>query len=137
MLFGLVYSTTVARFPKGIFVLAASILFISLLLLSRVHPHSQRPADMKKQQYQTGRGKKKGFSGRLWDSRGYGHGYGYGPGTSGPEPDTERGRSRVSKDLSGNGMYRSNYPAPTLRPNGDAQAHDNGELEAGRAYGST
>ena len=137
MLFGLVYSTTVARFPKGIFVLAASILFISLLLLSRVHPHSQRPADMRKPQYQTARGKKKGLSGRLWDSRGHGQGYGNGSGTLGPEPETERGRSRASKDLSGNGMYRSNYSAPTLSPNGDAQARDNGELEAGRAYGST
>ncbi|OCB90204.1 MFS general substrate transporter [Sanghuangporus baumii] len=138
MLFGLVYSTTVARFPKGIFVLAASILLISLLLLARVHPHSQRPADMKKtkqqQQHhpQAARGKKQGYGGRLWDPRGYG----YGPGTSGPKTEAERGRSRVSKDLSGTGTHRSSYPVPASTPDGDVQVYDDGELEAGRGYGS-
>ena len=39
MIFGLVYSTTVAVFPKGIFVLAASIVLVSLVLLVFVRPH--------------------------------------------------------------------------------------------------
>ncbi|EJD07107.1 MFS general substrate transporter [Fomitiporia mediterranea MF3/22] len=77
LLFGLVYSTTVAQFPKGIFVLAASILAVSLLLLVQVHP-LRSAAEMRKQ----ARVRKK--YGYPWDG-----------------PEVERGRSRVSKDLSG------------------------------------
>jgi hypothetical protein len=70
MLFGLLYSSTVARFPKGIFVLAASILLISVILLSGVHPHQSINA-LKRKKGQ-----------RPWEGQ-----------------DVERGRSRVSKDL--------------------------------------
>ncbi|KAH8112649.1 MFS general substrate transporter [Phellopilus nigrolimitatus] len=75
MIFGLVYSTTVARFPKGIFALAASILVVSLALLMLVQPRLGGALEQKKP--------RKGSS-RAW-----------------AEPEMERGRSRISKDLTG------------------------------------
>ena len=72
MLFGLVYSMTVAKFPKGIFVLAGTILFIALILLAGVSP-----------QRAIGIVKRKKVAAQPWEAR-----------------DTERGRSRVGKDLS-------------------------------------
>jgi len=45
MLFGLLYSTTVATSPKAIYVLAAVILSISLALLCLIRPHSDSDLD--------------------------------------------------------------------------------------------
>ncbi|CAA7267107.1 unnamed protein product [Cyclocybe aegerita] len=73
MLFGLVYSGTVARFPKAIFVTAAAILMCALLLLLAVR-NPVRPVYPGRR---NGKGKRR-------ESR-----------------DVERGRSRVSKDLRG------------------------------------
>jgi hypothetical protein len=73
MLFGLVYSGTVAAFPKTVFIMAGGILVCSLMLVMLVRgPVMPRPGGA----VIRGKGKKK--------SR-----------------DVERGRSRVSKDLRG------------------------------------
>ncbi|KAI5118105.1 hypothetical protein M0805_005212 [Coniferiporia weirii] len=77
MIFGLVYSTTVARFPKGIFVLAASIVLIATLLLALVRPHLVASVGQKKLRKDSG----------AWAER-----------------EVERGRSRASKALSAGGI---------------------------------
>lgn len=70
MLFGLVYSATVAQHPKAIFILAAALLLTAIALLSLVRPQAQ------------GAKVKRGNAVRA-------------------EVEIERGRSRVSKDLTG------------------------------------
>ncbi|KAF5382009.1 hypothetical protein D9615_004376 [Tricholomella constricta] len=76
MIFGLVYSGTVAAYPKGVFVTAAGLLFCSLMLVMLVRgpviPNAGGPVP--------GRSIKKGKR---------------------KAQDGERGRSRVSKDLRG------------------------------------
>ena len=69
MIFGLLFSSTVARFPKSIFTLAAIIIFISLLFLSGVRPRQSERILRK-------------AKGRVWAGS-----------------EIERGRSRVSKNL--------------------------------------
>lgn len=71
MLFGLIYSGTVAQFPKAIFTVAVGILFVALACLFIV----QNPIERNK----VGKGKKRRI----------------------PVGEEERGRSRVSKDLFG------------------------------------
>jgi hypothetical protein len=70
MLFGLVYSETVAKYPNAIFVTAAGILVGSLAMLSLVRVEKI-----------IGKGKRRM---QRWERE-----------------EAERGRSRVSKDLSG------------------------------------
>jgi len=92
MLYGLVYSSTVAKFPKAIFVLAASAVFVSLLLLSFVHHGSgqlSRSSLAKSKRRQE------------WDD------------------EIERGRSRVSKDISG----ASSFTAPSGSGSSDSNSH--------------
>ena len=74
LLFGMVYSSTVAQFPKGIFVLAAALVAIGLLLISLVRPPFKRPPKVRRIEEQS-------------------H-------DSDDEEEIVRGRSRVSKDLS-------------------------------------
>jgi len=76
MLFGLVYSTTVATFPKGIFVLAASFVLLAVTLLAFV----RTPRSPGSKTSRTSKNK----TNRQWGN-----------------DEVERGRSRVSKDLSG------------------------------------
>jgi len=79
MIFGLVYSTTVARFPKGIFVLAASIVLVSIILLAFVRPHLVEDEQKKA---------------------------GKGPGSRHlADREIERGRPRTSKVLSDSGRH--------------------------------
>lgn len=85
----MVYSSTVARFPKGIFILAASILVISLSLLMFVHPHQIKVVEQQKQLRQR---QKKGRD--YW-----------------ADAEIERGRSRVSKDLSGGSSSGNSWPS--------------------------
>jgi len=76
ILFGLVYSETVAKYPKAVFILAAGILFVVFVLLMLIEKPSVVPGvDRVK------KGKGKGRVRRYID--------------------VERGRSRVSKDLRG------------------------------------
>ncbi|PFH53010.1 hypothetical protein AMATHDRAFT_118707, partial [Amanita thiersii Skay4041] len=79
ILFGLVYSESVAIFPEAVFVVAAGILFVGLMSLMLIRnpggPATTRPGD---------RGKK-----------------GKDKMRSRKRVDVERGRSRVSKDLRG------------------------------------
>ena len=72
MIFGLVYSETVAKFPKAVFAVAAALLVFALTMILCVR-NPVRPA----------------YSGR---SKGKNNSQG---------PDVERCRSRESKDLSG------------------------------------
>ncbi len=72
MMFGLIYSETVATFPKTIFVVAAGILLFALVCMMLV----RNPVDSFKGK---GLGKKKVYR----------------------EDEVERGRSRISKDLFG------------------------------------
>ena len=74
ILFGLVYSESVATLPKAVFMLAASILVIGVLLMLLVKNPGKVPVVGQK-------GKTKGRSRRYLE--------------------VERGRSRVSKDLRG------------------------------------
>jgi len=76
ILFGLVYSETVAKYPKAVFILAAGILFGVFVLVMLIEKPSMAPGI---DRVKKGKGK-----GRL---RRY--------------IDVERGRSRVSKDLRG------------------------------------
>jgi len=76
MIFGLVYSETVAKFPKAVFAVAASLLVFSLTMVLCVR-NPVRPASYPDSGRSTG--KKNRRQGR----------------------DIERGRSRVSKDLRG------------------------------------
>ena len=71
LLFGIVYSSTVATFPKGIFVTAASVAFCAVVLLCLLRPDVALRARPQR---------------RLRRD----------------EEEVERGRSRVSKDLSKN-----------------------------------
>ena len=77
MIFGLVYSGTVAAFPKAIFMTAAGILVAALALVMLV----QSPVG-------GGSRKAKGKRRRARE-----------------EVEVERGRSRISKDLRGGGVY--------------------------------
>lgn len=85
MLFGLVYSSTVATFPKSIFMLAASILIISISLLTLVHPSFVAAAEKKRLPKQKDPHRRRQM------------------------PEIERGRSRVSKDLSSGHSWPSSY----------------------------
>ena len=80
MIFGLVYSETVAKFPKAVFAVAGALLVFALTVVLCVK-NPVRPA------YPSGRlttgGKKKNTNNRRQGR------------------DIERGRSRVSKDLRG------------------------------------
>lgn len=97
MLFGLVYSTTVASFPKSIFLLAACILAVSLVLLMRIRPPFA--AEMRKARANVvAHGKRRG-NGRAHDAWAVGD----------PDSHVQRGRSRASKDLSGNSALRSSF----------------------------
>ncbi|KAF8896306.1 major facilitator superfamily-domain-containing protein [Infundibulicybe gibba] len=92
MLFGLIYSGTVAQFPKAIFTTAAGILFCALILVLLVRsPTTRRPTKI------AGKGKKKI---RSWDSG----------------SEVERGRSRVSKDLRRGYMASEERAEATLPP---------------------
>lgn len=79
MIFGVIYSTSVASFPKAIFTTAACILFISIIALAFLRPGASLKA---RRQY------RKKVMRRLQE----------GGGNEG-EVGVERGRSRVSKDL--------------------------------------
>ena len=81
MIFGLVYSETVAKFPKAVFAVAAALLVFALTVVLCVK-NPVRPV------YYQSMGKKK-------NNRRQGR-------------DIERGRSRVSKDLRG-GAIGINY----------------------------
>lgn len=82
MIFGLVYSETVAKFPKAVFAVAAALLVSALTMVLCVR-NPVRPAYPA-----SGRSNgKKNRQGR----------------------DIERGRSRVSKDLRGGAIIGSNY----------------------------
>ena len=83
MIFGLVYSGTVANFPKAIFTVAATFLVCALTLVLFV----TNPV----RQVSPGRPKKK---------------------KNRRERDIERGRSRVSKDLRGGAIQIVNYGSP-------------------------
>lgn len=68
LIFGLVYSSTVATFPKGIFVTAAGITFVAVALLCLLRPDVSVRAKVQRRVRR--------------------------------EDEIERGRSRISKDLS-------------------------------------
>ncbi|KAK7050939.1 hypothetical protein VNI00_005051 [Paramarasmius palmivorus] len=85
LLFGLIYSETVAHFPKTIFVTACGILVVALcvMMLVRSPVRRERPAsNSSATRSSSGKGK-----GKAQKKRG--------------KPEKERGRSRVSKDLFG------------------------------------
>lgn len=80
MIFGLIYSETVAKFPKAVFAVAAALLvFVLTMVLCVKNP--VRPV------YHKRSNGKKNRQGR----------------------DIERGRSRVSKDLRGGAITIGNY----------------------------
>jgi hypothetical protein len=80
MIFGLVYSETVAKFPKAVFAVAAALLVFALTMVLCVK-NPVRPA-------YPANGRSKGKKKNSGSSRRGGR-------------DVERGRSRVSKDLRG------------------------------------
>jgi hypothetical protein len=88
MIFGLVYSETVAKFPKAIFAVTAALLVFLLTMLLCVR-NPVRPA------YYTGRSRSK--KGKKNGSR--------------DDVDVERGRSRVRKNLRGGAIIQvgNNY----------------------------
>lgn len=83
MIFGLVYSETVAKFPKAVFAVAAALLVFSLTVVLCVKNPVGPPA-------YPGRTNGKKNRRQAWD-------------------DVERGRSRVSKDLRGGAITIGNY----------------------------
>ena len=91
MIFGLVYSETVAKFPKAIFAVAAALLVFSLtVVLCVTNPVRPASNNSGRTTTTTTNGKKK----KKYDRR--------------QGRDIERGRSRVSKDLRG-GAIIGNY----------------------------
>lgn len=80
MLFGLVYSGTVATFPKAVFVLGSGIMVGSLTMMFFVrNPVRMHPLQRRRQRRQQS------------------------------DDDRERGRSRQSKDLRGGAITHSSY----------------------------
>uniref|UniRef100_A0A0W0EXW5 MFS general substrate transporter n=1 Tax=Moniliophthora roreri TaxID=221103 RepID=A0A0W0EXW5_MONRR len=80
LLFGLIYSETVAHFPKAIFVTACSILVIALCVTMLIRNPVRRERVSSSSPHGKGKGKTQKKRGK---------------------PEKERGRSRVSKDLFG------------------------------------
>jgi len=95
LLFGLVYSGTVAQFPKAIFVTACSILVAALVCSSLVRSPLQRQRAGNKGKTSVKDGAYKGKKRRL----------------SREEEEERRGRSRASKDLFGYGVPRDEEQA--------------------------
>ena len=133
MLFGLVYSTTVASFPKGIFVLAACILAISLLLLARIRPPFA--AEMKKKaKVNAGGGSAlvAAHRKRRGNARAGGGAWAFVyPGDDAEEEaGAERGRSRVSKDLSRNTAGVTSTSTTTINTNTNTATAPTATMEA-------
>lgn len=96
VLFGLVYSVTVAQLPQAIFILAGSLLFVSLILVWLVRPPAVPRVRMRR------------------------------------DGDVERGRSRVSKDLS----RGTGYGAISSSASSGSGSSSGGGLEGPSASGS-
>ena len=100
MLFGLVYSNTVAQFPKAIFFVAAAILIYALVMVLLVR-NPVRPS---------WKGKRV-----IWTQ------------SRGRDVLVERGRSRVSKDLRGGGAgyyYSASEGSPGYYGSVNSSAND-------------
>ncbi|KAI0956492.1 hypothetical protein AcV7_006879 [Taiwanofungus camphoratus] len=74
MLFGMVYSSTVAKFPKAIFVVAGAFAFAAIVLLAMIRPDAGMKARRR-------------------------------VGRRAEDVEVERGRSRISKDISHSSMH--------------------------------
>ncbi|KAL1742863.1 major facilitator superfamily domain-containing protein [Schizophyllum fasciatum] len=111
LLFGLVYSETVAVYPQAIFVVATGALggALVLLLLVRSPLRGARRAEK-------GKGKSKD------QGKGKGKAAAKGKGRRGADEEVRRGRSRASKDLNGGALPATYGSVPSLRAIPEGQA---------------